>query len=103
MNKQDPDGEKTYVKWKTRINEKSSGSGNTEKREKGGEVADGEREVALVEKGLFGRRRAQINNRTVGGRNTDEVYIRFGLTHLSTWIGKSIGLENCKHTRTRVK
>ena len=48
MNKSDPDGENTYVKWKKGINEKMSGSRNTEKREKGGEVADGEREVALV-------------------------------------------------------
>ena len=29
--------------------------------------------------------------------------MRFNLTHLPTWIGKSIGLENCKHTRTGVK
>ena len=74
MNKSDPDGENTYVKWKKGINEKMSGSRNTEKREKGGEVADGEREVALVEKGLFGGRRAQINNRMIEGGNTEEVH-----------------------------
>lgn len=103
LNKSDPDGENTYVKWKKGINEKMSGSRNTEKREKGGEVADGEREVALVEKGLFGGRRAQINNRMIEGGNTEEVHMRFSLTHLPTWIRKRIGLENCKHTRTGVK
>ena len=86
------------MKEETKRDEEIGGSGNTEEREKGGNVEKGEREVALVEKGLYEGRRAQINDEMIGRGGTDEEYGLLGLGHLMTWIRKSVGLENCKHT-----